>query len=141
MKHHIEKHEDTGDNEIWGDVAILNDIGNVFNANLRYNSCCGLFELCNFDFWHSHWKADEKDAFALEFLKAIQKVGVDARKGIIHLTLTGDAWEFEEHGTYYQPQWFVDAVKTYPGAVSMDHINPNTGNMLTMFMLPTNTEA
>jgi hypothetical protein len=98
----------------------------LFAATARYASCCGITELCEFDFHES-----------------VVTLGRKANKGIVHLTLT-QSKEDTTHSPefFYQPKWFVDAVRSFPNVVGMPAplMNPNSGNMIWMFMLPTGAD-
>jgi hypothetical protein len=114
----------------------------LFAATARYASCCGITELCEFDF--NTVKTDEEATeLAKLFHESVVTLGRKANKGIVHLTLT-QSKEDTTHSPefFYQPKWFVDAVRSFPNVVGMPAplMNPNSGNMIWMFMLPTGAD-
>lgn len=134
----IEEYDDEAreDSEgIMGRCIINVAAGWAFEAELGYNSCCGLVELCHFSFLEGRRAGRD---LTNEFHSLIPEIGRRFHKGIVHLTITTARWS-ESPGGFAQPEWFVNAVKTYPGVVGMPApvLNPNSGNQIWMFMLPT----
>ncbi len=104
----------------------------LLTMKLRYNACCGLVEACNFD---DYFRDVDLEKFKKVFHQAVCEIGRNFSKAIVHLT-------FHKYGSLNaepnQPQWFLDAVSSYPGAIHMDWVlNPNSGNYIQMWMLPT----
>lgn len=133
MKIHISEYEDDGESAQWGTVEIAHEDGDVsLFGDLFFNQCCGVIELCHFS--NSYLSIATKDECIKAFHEAIPLIGQKARKGVVHLTLN----IYEGHELPVQRPWLVEAVETYPGAVSLPWVlNPNTGNQIKMFMLPT----
>lgn len=131
--------DENDDNPIAGWVVIDDDPrwkkdGTNLRMCLRYNACCGLFELNDFRFPFGTPEGD----FTAFFENFVRSIGEEESKGILHLTL--NRW-VSKRAAINQPKWFVDAVTAYPGAIHSEWVyNPNSGNYIQMWMLPTHRE-